>query len=90
MFESMARVYGERALGVLLTGMGDDGADGLLEMRQAGAHTIAEHQSTAVVYGMPGAAERLGAASEILPLDQIGPRVREIFMSAEWSQKYAK
>lgn len=90
LFRSMARAYGERSLGVLLTGMGDDGADGLLEMRRAGAHTIAEHQSTAVVYGMPGAAERLGAANEILPLDQIGPRVCEVFMSAEWSQRYAK
>jgi two-component system chemotaxis response regulator CheB len=78
MFRSMARSLGSSALGILLTGMGDDGADGLLEVRQAGGHTIAEHESTAVVYGMPKAAVDRGAACECLPLGDIGPRVLEL------------
>ena len=71
LFQSMARVLGARGLGVLLTGMGEDGADGLLAMRQAGAMTITEDESTAVVYGMPASAVRLGASSLALPLDRI-------------------
>lgn len=75
LFESVARSMGEQAIGVLLTGMGDDGATGLLAMRQRGAWTIAEDESTAVVYGMPAVAVGLGAASESLPLDRIAQRV---------------
>jgi two-component system chemotaxis response regulator CheB len=60
---------------VLLTGMGEDGAVGLADMHRAGAQTVAEHESTAVVYGMPAAAVRLGAARTILPLDRIGDHV---------------
>ena len=75
---SLAESLGPRALGVVMTGMGDDGADGLLKMRQAGGYTLAEHRSTAVVYGMPMCAERLGAACEMLPLDQIGSRITEL------------
>jgi two-component system chemotaxis response regulator CheB len=78
MFQSMARSLGPSGLGVLLTGMGDDGADGLLELRRAGGHTIAEHESTAVVYGMPKAAVDRGAACECLPLGDIAPRVLEL------------
>jgi two-component system chemotaxis response regulator CheB len=76
LFQSMARTLGPTAIGVLLTGMGEDGAIGLLEMRQAGGYTIAEDQSTAVVYGMPAAAVRLGAVCESLPLPEIGPRLK--------------
>ena len=82
MFQSMARSLGDRGLGVLLTGMGDDGADGLLELRRAGGHTIAEHESTAVVYGMPKAAVDRGAACECLPLGQIGSRILELISAA--------
>lgn len=57
----------------LLTGMGRDGADGLLALRQAGAHTIVQDEATSVVYGMPRAAKALGAAIEELPIDKIGP-----------------
>ncbi len=78
LFQSMARSLGPSALGLLLTGMGDDGARGLFEIQRAGGYTIAEHESTAVVYGMPGAAARLGAAHEMLPLPEIGPRVLEL------------
>ena len=78
MFQSMARSVGASGLGILLTGMGDDGADGLLDLRAVGGYTIAEHESTAVVYGMPKAAVDRGAACECLPLADIAPRVREL------------
>ena len=84
LFESMATVYGNRAIGVLLTGMGDDGADGLLKIRSAGGYTIAEDQSTAIVYGMPAAAVSRGAATESLPLPKIGKRIQSLLpVSAE-------
>jgi two-component system chemotaxis response regulator CheB len=75
LFDSMAAAGGSRALGLLLTGMGEDGAQGLLRLRQSGAWTIAEDESTAVVYGMPAEAVRLGAVSELLPLPAIGARL---------------
>jgi two-component system chemotaxis response regulator CheB len=78
LFESMARTFGSGALGVLLTGMGEDGAEGLLQIRNRGGHTIAEDESTAVVYGMPAAAVRLGAVCESLPLPAIAPRILEL------------
>ena len=78
LFQSMARDLGSGALGVLLTGMGEDGAAGLLAIRRAGGYTIAEDESTAVVYGMPGAAVRIGAVCESLPLPQVGPRVLDL------------
>jgi two-component system chemotaxis response regulator CheB len=77
LFQSLARVAGPKAVGVLLTGMGEDGARGLLEMREAGAFTIAEDETTAVVYGMPAAAVRLGGASVSLPLDLIAARLAQ-------------
>lgn len=78
LLQSMAQSLGPRALGIVLTGMGEDGAAGLLEIRAAGGYTIAEHASTAVVYGMPGTAVRLGGACECLPLAAIAPRVLEL------------
>lgn len=75
LFRSLARSLAGRVLGVLLTGMGEDGAEGLKEMRSAGGYTIAEDESTAVVYGMPAAAVRLRAVCELLPLGEIGPRI---------------
>ncbi|MGO4570427.1 chemotaxis-specific protein-glutamate methyltransferase CheB [Microvirga sp. 2TAF3] len=75
MFESMAKAAGPKGLGVILTGMGEDGAIGLAELRQAGGYTIAEDESTAVVYGMPAAAIRMGGARVSLPLDLIAPRL---------------
>jgi two-component system chemotaxis response regulator CheB len=71
----MARAVGPKGVGVLLTGMGEDGAKGLTELRQAGGYTIAEDESTAVVYGMPAAAVRMGGARVSLPLDLIAPRL---------------
>ncbi len=75
---SMAKDVGRRGIGVILTGMGSDGADGMAEMHKAGAHTIAEDESTCVVYGMPAAAAKLGAVKEMLPLHQIAPRLLQL------------
>jgi len=72
MFHSVARSLGSHAIGVLLTGMGRDGADGLLAMRKAGAATLIQSGETCVVNGMPKAAFELGAADRVVPLDQIG------------------
>jgi two-component system chemotaxis response regulator CheB len=78
LFQSMAQDLGAAALGVLLTGMGDDGASGLLDIRRSGGYTIAEDESTAAVYGMPAAAVLLGAVCESLPLPAIARRVLEL------------
>jgi two-component system chemotaxis response regulator CheB len=71
MFRSVAQNVGPNAVGVILTGMGDDGARGLKEMLDAGAHTIAQDEPTSVVWGMPGAAVKLGGAQHVLPLHRI-------------------
>ncbi len=78
LFDSVAEAVGNRAIGVILTGMGNDGAEGLLRMRQAGAHTIAESKETAVVYGMPKVAVEKGAATEVLPLYKIAERLNQL------------
>jgi two-component system response regulator WspF len=75
-FHCVARHFSMDATGVLLTGMGRDGAEGLLAMRQAGKHTIAQDQASSAVYGMPRAAADIGAAERILSLDQIGAALR--------------
>jgi two-component system chemotaxis response regulator CheB len=82
LFQSMARL-GSAGAGVLLTGMGDDGADGLLALRRAGGFTIAEHESSAVIYGMPKAAVDRGAACECLPLGNIGARVLDWVLAGQ-------
>lgn len=71
LFESVAASAGRNAVGVILTGMGSDGAKGLKMLRDAGAWTAAQDEATSVVWGMPGSAVRLGAASTVLPLDRI-------------------
>ncbi|HNH35549.1 MAG TPA: chemotaxis response regulator protein-glutamate methylesterase [Rhodocyclaceae bacterium] len=71
LFRSVAQVAGANALGVIMTGMGDDGARGMKEMHDAGATTVAEDESTCVVFGMPKEAIRLGAADKVVPLDAI-------------------
>ncbi|HUJ12569.1 MAG TPA: chemotaxis response regulator protein-glutamate methylesterase [Thermoanaerobaculia bacterium] len=71
LFESVARVAREGAVGVILTGMGDDGANGLLQMKRAGARTIAQDEKSSVVFGMPNKAIARGAAEEVLPLGEI-------------------
>jgi two-component system response regulator WspF len=78
-FGSAARYFRGSIAGVLLTGMGRDGARGLKILRDAGYHTISQDQKTSAVYGMPKAAAAINAATEILPLQKIGPRLRELF-----------
>jgi len=78
-FESVANYWNGDAVGVLLTGMGRDGAQGLKLMRQQGYLTIAQDQNSSAVYGMPKAAAAIDAAKEIRPLDKIAPRLLEIF-----------
>ncbi|MEL6840131.1 MAG: CheB methylesterase domain-containing protein [Pseudomonadota bacterium] len=74
LFKSAARVA-DRVTAVLLTGMGRDGAEGLLDLKTAGAQTIAQDKATSLVYGMPGAAADLGAVNQKLPLSAIGPAI---------------
>ena len=81
LFDSAARVAGPDALGIILTGMGNDGARGLRAMKMAGAHTIAQDEKSCVVFGMPEQAIRLGAVGEITPLERIADRI------TDWAQQ---
>jgi two-component system, chemotaxis family, protein-glutamate methylesterase/glutaminase len=71
LFRSVAQAAGANAVGVIMTGMGDDGADGLLEMKKAGGSTIAQDEATSVVFGMPKVAIERGAVDDVLPLQRI-------------------
>ena len=75
LFRSAARYAGQNAVGVILTGMGDDGARGMLEMKQAGAFTIAQDEASSVVFGMPKEAIKLNAIDKVLPLESIAGAV---------------
>ena len=79
LFTSVARAAGRNAIGVVLTGMGADGARGLLAMRDAGSFTVAQDEASSVVYGMPREAAKLGAAEEVLSLGDVASRVMEVF-----------
>ena len=78
LFQSVARSAKDKGLGVILTGMGRDGAQGLLAMREAGARTLGQDEATSVVYGMPKAAYELGAVERQLPLERMGPALRQL------------
>ncbi len=71
LFRSATRYAGKNAVGVIMTGMGDDGAKGMLELKEAGAYTIAQDEASCIVFGMPNEAIKLGAVDKILPLDRI-------------------
>jgi two-component system chemotaxis response regulator CheB len=75
LFRSAARYAGKNAVAVIMTGMGDDGARGMLEMKEAGAATIAQDEATSVVFGMPNEAIKLGAVDEVLPLRSISKTI---------------
>lgn len=78
LFRSAAQYAGANAIGIIMTGMGDDGARGLLEMKKAGARTVAQSEETCVVFGMPKEAIELGAAEKIVPLDLIPAEIRRV------------
>jgi two-component system chemotaxis response regulator CheB len=81
LLRSAALAYGPRAIGVVLTGMGEDGARGLLAIKEAGGQTFAQDEATSVVYGMPRAAAELGAAQQILPLGKLAEAVTRAIRS---------
>ena len=81
LFDSVATNIGKKAVGIILTGMGDDGARGLLKMRTAGAHSIAQNEESCVVFGMPKEAIRLGAVELISPLDDIPTHLMSLIMN---------
>jgi two-component system chemotaxis response regulator CheB len=76
LFRSVAKYAGSNALGIILTGMGDDGSAGLLEMREAGAHTIGQDEESSIVYGMPKEAFKRGAVQKQLPLSQMAAEIQ--------------
>ena len=78
LFDSIAQFYGRRTIGVLLTGMGRDGADGMKSIADAGGLTIAQDEATSIVFGMPKEAIALGAAHHVLPIQTIGPTVLKV------------
>jgi two-component system chemotaxis response regulator CheB len=78
LLRSTAAAAGRNAVGVILTGMGRDGAEGLKAMRDAGARTIAQDEATSVVFGMPKEAIALGAAERVLPLDAVAAGILEL------------
>jgi two-component system chemotaxis response regulator CheB len=83
LFRSAANVAGANALGIILTGMGKDGVQGMLEMKQAGSHTIAQDEASCVVFGMPKEAIAAGGVREVLPLQNIARRTMEYLSSRE-------
>jgi two-component system chemotaxis response regulator CheB len=78
LFRSIAKAAGARAIGVMLTGMGGDGAEAMLEMRRAGAHTIAQDEASSVVFGMPRQAIALGGVREVLALGDMAQRLEAL------------
>src|SRR5262249_41143112 len=87
LFHSIAEEIGNHAVGVILTGMGADGASGLLGMKRAGARTIAQNESSCVVFGIPREAIRAGAVDDILPLDGIAAELMRFRLSCEQSAR---
>jgi two-component system chemotaxis response regulator CheB len=83
LFRSVAQAAGQNAIGALLTGMGRDGARGLKLMREAGAPTLAQDEHTSVVWGMPGEAVSIGATDEVLPIEEIAPRLMALVAALE-------
>lgn len=82
LFRSVAKAYGRNCLAVILTGMGDDGVEGLRAVREAGGRIFAQDEASSVVFGMPGAAIAAGLADQILPLHQVAPRMHQTIMQA--------
>ena len=85
LFNSAAKWLGHEAVGVILTGMGNDGARGLLNMKQSGAFTIGQDEKTSVVFGMPKAAQELNAVSKVIPLENIADEILDVLTVSEYS-----
>lgn len=82
LFRSTARYAGRNAIGVIMTGMGDDGAKGMLEMKEAGAYTIAQNEESCIVFGMPNEAIKLGGVDRVLSLEAIAPEIMRTYQYA--------
>ncbi len=78
LMHSVAEHAGQNAIGVMLTGMGADGAEGMLAMKERGAPTVAQDEASSVVWGMPGAAVKRGAVSDVITLDSIAGKVAQL------------
>ena len=89
LFKSVVKEELPKVVGVILTGMGADGARELLNLRKQGARTVAQNKETCVVYGMPREAVERGAAEFVLPLDQIGEKIMELASSSDLKHKSA-
>ncbi len=87
LFRSIAQTARQNGIGVLLTGMGSDGAEGLLEMKKAKAQTFAQDEATSIVWGMPGSAVKRGAVDEVVPLDQMAGKILEQLKTRKMSNK---
>lgn len=83
MFQSVARACGQRSVGVIMTGMGRDGADGIVELARAGAQTVGQDESTCLVYGMPKAAAATGSLRHVVPLGQIPTTIARLLQQAD-------
>lgn len=86
-FESAVPIWGDRMIGVILTGMGYDGAKGMVALKKAGGRTVAEDQSTCVVYGMPKVVVEMGAADEVLPVDEISAAIVRLCHAAHGARE---
>ena len=83
LFSSTAEYAGSNAVGVVLTGMGSDGARGMLKMREAGARTIGQNEESCVVYGMPKEAAKIGAVEKEVPLDRVAQEIMKVVIGVD-------
>jgi two-component system chemotaxis response regulator CheB len=84
LFSSVAEVFGEASLAIIMTGMGEDGVEGLRTLKQRGGRVVAQDRATSVVYGMPGAAVEAGVVDQSLPLDQIAGAILSWALPTKW------
>jgi two-component system chemotaxis response regulator CheB len=83
LFRSAARYAGRNAIGVIMTGMGDDGAKGMLEMKEAGAYNIAQNEQSCIVFGMPQEAIKLGGVDKVISLETIAGEIMRVYRTPQ-------